>query len=106
MWISYGRSVAESQHPVGMPHLGLLDYFKYHVAVSGVTDSRKYGLTFEQCFNEWFCCKRCKSFNFRRLFRVCEMNFVDSTGQLEIVDRRGSVFNKKIKWSADIRPAE
>ena len=100
------RSVAEPQHPDGMPHLGLIDNFKYHVAVSGVTDSRKYGLTFDQCFNECFYRKRCKSFTFRRLFRVCEMNFVDSTGQLEIVDRRGSVSNKKIKWSADILPAE
>ena len=28
------------------------------------------------------------------------MNFVDSTGQFRTVDRRDSVYNEKITWSA------
>lgn len=93
LWVRYDHFAT------GTPNGRMLYPFKHHKAITGGLVVREYGLSLEQCFNECFYRKRCKSINFQRHLLACELNSNDSTDLNEILDRRGSVYSEKKSWN-------
>lgn len=93
LWIRYNHFATGTQNE------RMLYPFKHHKAITGGLTVHQYGLSLEQCINECFYRKRCKSINFQRHLLACELNSDDSTDVIEIPDRRGSVYSEKKSWN-------
>ena len=78
---------------------GTLVRLKHNVALHSDSFVQVYGLTVYECYEECFYRKRCKSFNFRRKFKVCVLNSDDSAGDLTLAEAHGYVYSEKLLWN-------